>query len=424
MRYFFILGTNPTLSIAEILAVFPGENYELINKDVFLLDTEEINAQEMIKKLGGTIKIGKIEKKIENKKEQIAEAVSERVKEVEGKFNFGISYYGEGKYDTKPLGMEAKNKLKSMNINSRFVTSREKTLSSVVVKQNKLTKPGEGSEFVLIKSPLKIPLNSPLAKGAIGEGGGKEFLFGRTLAVQPFKELSFRDYGRPARDDFSGMLPPKLAQIMINLATAGTGHAPFLLDPFCGSGTILSEAMLMGYKNLIGSDLSGKAVEDTKKNLEWIKTNYQLPITNDRLYNVSATEISKVVKPNSIDAIATEPFLGPQRGKIDFIKIKQELEKLYSDSLREFYKILKPKGRVVMIFPFFTAPLVNSPLKGGIGTKQYVTNLDPNLNGFKIVNPIPEDLRKNKILKLTERGTIIYGREGQKVWREIVVLKK
>jgi len=51
-------------------------------------------------------------------------------------------------------------------------------------------------------------------------------------------------------------------------------------------------------------------------------------------------------------------------------------------------------------------------------------HITPNINGFKIINPIPESLRQNKAIILTDRNTIIYGREQQKVWREIVILEK
>ena len=62
MKYFFILGNNQTLSIAEISAVFPSASSgQIINNNVFIINsTENINAEVVIKKLGGTIKIGKI----------------------------------------------------------------------------------------------------------------------------------------------------------------------------------------------------------------------------------------------------------------------------------------------------------------------------------------------------------------------------
>jgi tRNA G10 N-methylase Trm11 len=200
------------------------------------------------------------------------------------------------------------------------------------------------------------------------------------------------------------MLPPKLAQILINLSGAKTQD--IILDPFCGSGTILTESQLLGFNNLIGSDLSAKAINDTKKNIAWIKSKFQVPNFKVRLYSYDITGLSKSIKPKSIDAIITEPYLGPTRGKFNVDKITKELNMLYSKSLNEFKKLLKPKGKIVMIWPVF-----------------YKTHrVSPDLSGFKIINPIPKFLQQNNFIQLTDRNTIIYGRPAQKVWREIVVL--
>jgi hypothetical protein len=56
------------------------------------------------------------------------------------------------------------------------------------------------------------------------------------------------------------------------------------------------------------------------------------------------------------------------------------------------------------------------------GRKQIL--LSPQLEKFKIINPIPKSLRRHPAITLTGRQTIIYGRPGQKVWREIVVLTR
>ncbi|HTW96860.1 MAG TPA: hypothetical protein VMD74_04360, partial [Candidatus Methylomirabilis sp.] len=146
------------------------------------------------------------------------------------------------------------------------------------------------------------------------------------------------------------------------------------------------------------------------KNFQWLKNNYELSIINYKLLASAAAEISQKIPINSVDVIVTEPYLGPQRGKHDIQKTIIELEKLYSASLKEFAKVLKPNGRVVMVWPVFT----------GRGQHEW-DFLNPKIDGWKIINPLPENLRD--ILKTTRRGTIIYGRPGQKVYREIVVLR-
>jgi tRNA G10 N-methylase Trm11 len=443
MKYFFILGNNPTLSIAEISAVFGLTknatavethcNVSLPVGNVFILETAKpINAPELIKKLGGTIKIGEIadgtavETNYASLPDEIKKIIETKIKNEPptAKYNFGISNYTNKNINTKIIGMELKTWLKNQNISCRFVVSREKTLSSVVVEQNKLVK--NGIEITILPttfSPLPSADGRGVASRASRGEGGTAVVVGYTLAAQPFKELSFRDFGRPGRDDQSGMLPPKLAQIMINLAGLNARdvethcnaslRGTVILDPFCGSGTILTEAMLMGYQNLIGSDISEKAIIDTKKNIDWVQKKFlKLPAAqqtpNIQLYNISSTKLSSKIKPNTIDAIITEPYLGPQRGKVDFQKTIHELENLYSEALKEFYKVLKPVGRVIMIWPV-------------IYNKYF---LNPKLNGFKVISAIPQELKNNPQIKLTNRNSIIYGREGQKVWREIVVLTK
>jgi len=410
MKYFFILGSNPTLSLAELASVFSDGRLALAQTNIATLETDTEIKADLLYRIGGTIKFGLIYDELTTPRPQDilkAAAIFAKPEKTETKFYFGISFYGKAKINLKVLGMEFKKLLKLEGISSRWVISREPTLSSVVVEQNKLTT-AKGAEIVIIQFDKKL-------------------LIGKTLAVQPFKELSFRDYGRPARDDRSGMLPPKLAQIMINLALPpfrkggrGAYSSPYegedkgevtILDPFCGSGTIVTEAMLMGHTNIIGSDISPRAVDDTKKNIAWTEKNYEIQNTKYKILTLDASQITKQIQPNSIDAIITEPYLGPQRGGFDRSKIVKDLERLYEKSLMEFKKILKPDGRIVMVWPVFSGQFKS-------------IFINPSLAGLKIINPIPDNLQKNIFLKLTDRETIVYGREEQKVWREIVVLEK
>ena len=388
MKYFFVLGSNPVLSAAEIAAVLPANTtYELV-ADCLLVEAagKDLDVAELMERLGGTIKIGQIVG--EAKEADLAAVIARTIEPSPGKkFNFGFSVCGRLRRPLKNLAMELKRHWQEAGVNCRWVVSKEKNLSSVVVEQNGLV--AGGAEIILAALSDKI-------------------LIGRTLAVQPFKDWSRRDYGRPARDDLSGMLPPKLARIMLNLVQAQSGEV--ILDPFCGSGTILTEAAWLGLNNLIGSDVSQRALADTKNNLAWLEEHYQRPEWRCRFYQADAAKLTKLLGRQSVDKIVTEPYLGPSRGQLKIASLVKQLTALYNRVLKEFYQLLKPSGRLVMVWPVF------------IGGRQSTT-LDLDLSGFKIIKPLPLSLSQTG-LKASQRQTIVYGRPGQKIWREIVILQK
>ncbi len=392
MKNFLILGNNTALSLAEILSFFKNaQNGKLLNKDVFIFDGD-LNPS-VIKNLGGVIKIGQVLKEINILKKQdlgrIILSFFDKEK-IKNKFKFGMSNYTQIKIDEKRLAMFLKKELKKQGIASRWVSGKSKHLSSVIVEENFL-KNKNGAEFVLLQDKNKI-------------------LLAQTIAVQDFKNLSKRDYGRPKRDDYSGMIPPKLAQIMINLSGAKKNET--ILDPFCGSGTIVNEAVLAGYKNIFASDISKKAIKDAQENLKYLVKNFG--VKNDfkvRFFTVGAEKISQEIKKNSVQAIVSEPFLGPQRGKLEIQKVLKDLNALYSSALSEFFRILKRGGRVVMVWPVFV-----------FGRKKYF--LEPNYQKFQKVKLIPDKFLNKKSVQLSKRMFPVYGRSGQRVWREIVVLEK
>lgn len=396
MKYFLILGTNPSLSLAEIDSYFKkielDFSIDILSKDLVFLNTEkELKLEKIIKELGGVIKIGHVV--LETKKlsvEDFMKVLENKLANVDYKFKFGFSFYGVDLLPLSKIAMNIKNSLKSQGISSRWVTSKEKSLSSVIVEQNKLI--DRGVDFFIFRE-------------------GKTFFIGRTSVVQDFKGLSKRDYGRPAKDDASGMLPPKLAQIMINISSAKEDKT--LLDPFCGSGTVIMEAALMNIKKLYGSDLSKKAVEDTQKNINWLKRSHELDM-DLVLKEIDATKISKEFEESSIDTIVTEPYLGPQRGSHDIKKTVNYLEGLYSRSLEEFAKILKKNGSVVMVWPVFVS-------REGDKKKYFLDNVS--INNFEIIPLLSAKYLDNNFTGLSRRGGIVYGRLGQKIWREIVLLR-
>lgn len=92
------------------------------------------------------------------------------------------------------------------------------------------------------------------------------FSVAQTIWIQDIESYSERDMNRD-RSMTVGMMPPKLAQIILNLAARGE-HDLIVWDPFCGLGTTLIEALHAGYNKIYGSDLEMTMVTATQKNME------------------------------------------------------------------------------------------------------------------------------------------------------------
>lgn len=385
MQYLFVGGNHPDLTKAELFGYFKRKiKINNLAKGLFLADLDDFDPKVAIKELGGVIKIAKIEFRIKkNQTEDLARLMSEKIAKADKKIMFGFSNYGV-KLKIGDLAMELKKIFKADGLNARWVISREPILSSVVVGENKLI--ANGAEFILIPAQAEI-------------------IVAKTEAVQDYRGLSKRDYGRPGRDDYSGMLPPKLAQIMLNLSEIDQAKA--VLDPFCGSGTVLTEAALLGVKSLFGSDISAKAIADTKDNFNWLKNNYDLkPFLF--LKRLDVKELSKIIKPASIDCVVFEGFLGPQRGKIDWFREFKELNNLYNSAFKEIFKVLKSGGIMVAALP-----LVEN------NGKKLMVELD--LKNWQKVD-LGLDETENRFVTL--KNGLIYSRPNQRVKREIIALKK
>lgn len=399
--YIFILGRNPVLSVSEIRSVFEKNNWEyeviLESREVLIVASEKVDVEIFEKKLGGTVKIGKVEKistMVGLEQDLDIDFFLEKIlSSWDGKIQFGISVYDGGEKNVTeelagmiiPFSKGIKALLEQKQRSVRFAFSRERTLSSVVVSKNKLIQ--NGAELLLIPSVDKVYI-------------------GKTLFVQEFEQFSRRDYGRPARDMKSGIMPPKLARMMINIAKVDEGGV--LLDPFCGSGTMIQEALQLGFTTIIGSDISEKAIADTQENLNWLEKIVGLDISGVELKKEDVGDIGRNVLPESISAIVTEPYLGPtlhnQMYPEKLQHILKELSSLYLKAFSEFQKVLTPGGVVVMILPAFSQR-----------------------NGL-VFMPIIEEVErlgfKSEQIGDTKRGTVVYGNKYDFVLREIIKMRK
>ncbi len=397
MKYAFALGRHPTLSVAELVRAIPNITLESAENGICVGSCSEL-APGFINKLGGTIKVIAIDKEIESLGEIDAALMRKLIPPREGRIIFGISIYGQVPgVERRRIyieGLELKKAIKSEGRRARYVVSQDTQLSSVVIAKNKLIE--EGAEFVIIKE-----------KGRI--------LIGHTIAIQEFEAYGERDFDRPGRSARRGMLPPKLAQMMVNIA--GGDKSKTLLDPFCGSGTVLGEALLMGYTDVVGADISAEAVSDTKAYLEWIEKAHPEFHGRWRVFVSDARTINKLLPPESVGAIVAEPFLGPpQNGRETPEQLKHimndELVPLYRDAIAALSKLLAPRGAAVFSFPVFNRN------KGPIFTPvSLVANA-------LIPAPLVPSEYQNFGLPATSSGGALYERPDQFVGREIILLKK
>ncbi len=339
---YFILGTNLELCLAELRAVL-GDRIEIVytHKHVVLANLQGENLGALQERLSGVVKTGHIIGEMTQWNNEDASALIATYASGamgKNKISYGVSVYDVGggaktlEGELNSLGGAIKKILKELGRPVRYVTGKEPRLSSAIIETNGIL--SSGGEYVLLSLDDKI-------------------LIGQTESVQDFRAWEARDMGRPAKDRRSGILPPKLARLMINLSGVNPEGAT-LLDPFCGSGTVLMEGILMGFKNLIASDISEKATADTQANLSWLVDAFDLSPPNLAITTTAAADFSL---ETPVDTIVTEVFLGePRRETADAItlkKIETALMPMFRASFINLRQYLTPEGTAVVAFPAY-----------------------------------------------------------------------
>ncbi|MBI5669675.1 MAG: methyltransferase domain-containing protein [Chloroflexi bacterium] len=147
---------------------------------------------------------------------------------------------------------------------------------------------------------------------------------------------------RPYKTDhLPGSLKPSVAAAMLLLAEAAPGQS--LVDPFCGTGTILIEAALQGL-HVIGGDLQAAAARHARINAEHADCHPQLCQWDARRLPLAAASVDL--------AVSNLPW-GRQ------IVVNENLKSLYHAALPEMRRVVKPGGRIVLLTG--VPELVNAP---------------------------------------------------------------
>ena len=385
MKYLAVLGRQPEISLAELEALFSKVVQIAPNLAVF-----ESSVTPNIDRLGGSLKTAI---------KLTAKPLDLLAKLPDGKITLGLSDYS--KHASRKSAQLEALKLKKILVRHgrsvRVIENKAATLSTATSLHNGLS--GKNDRKVEL---IKVD---------------NEWF--RVIGVQDIDAYTRRDQARPARDAKVGMLPPKLAQILINLCGPLPKNSR-ILDPFCGTGVVLQEALLMGYR-AYGTDLNDRMVEYTEKNLKWLKNIKNANIEGRKgkisdsshceapetyVFDVLRGDATSFQWGQPIDAIACEGYLGKPMSQIPIeIKLKaekQECSAIILGFLKNLVSQIKPNTPVVIAIP---AWLRENGEYERLEILDLITNMGYNVN--------------NK-----SREGLIYCREKQIVARDILILRK
>lgn len=382
-----ILGRLPKLSIAELEAIFGKSHVRAVSYGAAIVDTDELS----IDSLGGSLKCGKVihtvpadnRPTLERASHWITHTYVNQLLAVGGKITLGISAYG---LSTSPrqlqkIGLLLKTSMKKHNVSLRLIPNTTTELSTATSHNNKLGLSPKKRELFIIKTD----------NGAI--------IIAESNGAQNITAYTRRDRNRPRRDAFVGMLPPKLAQIMVNVAVGNAAKAT-ILDPFCGTGTVLQEALLKRY-DVCGSDLSQKMIDYTTENLAWLQSKYHITGTVRSLEQADAMT-HQWPKAQQLDAVVCETYLGqpfsapPSPKKLH--EVTGNCNHIITNFLRNIHSQLTPGTTLCIAVPAWRDAgrnLTHLPLIKDLETLGYTLQQPP----------------------------LIYSRSDQVVVREILLLK-
>ena len=386
LKYILILS-NDTLSILEIIIRLDCDliKYEIIDKSDgwVIIESEDPNIENAFTKLGGIFKVSKsnIEaiKDLDelNPESLLSELLGNQLNN--RKLIWGLSIYSNKEHDLN-------------EINETITKSFKQTLSALGADRNKLIR----SAFARFEGVSALEIPSREVTNRLLPPSGAELIVinseNRIHIAQTFRcidHLDFRnkDFLRPHQNSEVSM-PPRLARILVNLS--GITKSEVLLDPFCGAGTILLEAIDLRY-NIIGIDIKPEQISKANSNIKWFSKYRKITLSKSepKIFVGDSRKLESYFKEGSIDRIVTEPILLPLLKKLpsneNASKMLKKSASTYFDSLRSMVKVLKPKGRIIMVAPeikTLDGQLMRFPLESRItqlGLKEYKPNLAQNI---------------------------------------------
>jgi len=430
-NYVFISGKNWKLSLAELVSFLEARNYRFevceFTRQFFIASLDKSLSASVIADLGGIIKIGRVATNITT--QTVEEAFVQENKQAQAQVKISVSSGGivdemlEASTGKSVFGVSVYHAEQSLHPVS-------KTMQRFLGSSLKHELAAHGKKLSFMGFPKKRPQPQlthveVLRKGLVERKaeilfciGKKQTTVSTTIAVHNPFEFQKRDIGRPVQRKIFA-IPPRLARIMINLTSCTPGKT--LLDPFCGVGTILQEALLARAK-VIGVDLNPWCVQATRENLAWLKKEYALEEAEYTILQGDSRRLTNRIQ-QGVDCIATEPDLGPALRHIPTTpyatKIIDKLKPLYFDFLEEAHKILKKEGHLVLVTPYVKTRS-GKPVTMRIEEKAMII-------GFKRVYPFQREILAGDGVaheNLTKMASFVDVGEKHKIGREIHIFQK
>lgn len=410
--YAAFLGHQPHISIAELASAIRGfSNPRVIVNAAVIFDAPEELSEHDLTMLGGTVTLARQLPDAVSSLNDVPEKLRKQLEGVKGKATFSLRCLGLTPREIHEQYKKCKDLLKKRSIASRYVGTDRVPAAAVLLRDEHLLDGKGGCELCIVRA--------------------KDLLWvGRTFAAQDIDAYVKRDMHKPVRDTTVGLLPPKLAQVLLNFGQwmaqeqwAGLSEKEqkqkaklfTVFDPFCGTGVIPVECLLRG-EHVIASDLSLKAVNGCSKNVEWARKEYDVAkkdVTSN-VFKHDATKPFPLKEKERPNVIVTEGSLGPAMQDDRFTQkeisaAKTESEKLTIAFLENVRKSL-PGVPVVMTWPVWYGRT------GQIRLEKVRSILEK--TGFMLV--MPPGVRKTD----APNFSLTYRRANQFVGREIVLLRQ
>jgi len=404
-QYAAILGHQSHLSLAELAATIPGFVLESIEqKVVVLFSSSHPLSQDTIDLLGGTILLAERVTTADVSMADIPKIMANEVEGVKKKVTFGLRCYGIPRPQVKTAYIKGKQIMKDQKRPCRYVGNEKKAAATALLHSAQILNGKKGVEIFIIQVKDKLWV-------------------GKTIAAQDIDAYTWRDMEKPVRDTTVGLLPPKLAQIMLNLGASMVRTPPdpkrkklkkevyTVLDPFCGTGVIPIECLLRGW-NVLASDIAAKAVSGTQTNLDWIRKEKKI-LKKDVTESVSKHDAEKPFTHKTLpDIVVTETSLGPNLERSansrDATKMRNDNEKLQAAFLKNAAETL-PGVPLVCTWPFWK-------IKGEAIHLEKIWKVLDDI-GYEAI--LPDGIEADN----PERPSLLYQRTGQFVGREVVMLQ-